>query len=59
MAGASLLGAQAGSRLAMRLGSRIIRPLLVLVSGLMALRLFLDPANPWRGTVQKALAAFF
>jgi uncharacterized protein len=48
MAGASLLGAQIGSRLAMRLGSRIIRPLLVLVSSLMALRLLLDPANPWR-----------
>jgi len=48
MAGASFLGAQAGSRLALRLGSRIIRPLLVLVSSLMALRLLLDPANPWR-----------
>jgi len=48
MAGASLLGAQIGSRLAMRLGSRIIRPLLVVVSALMALRLLLDPANPWR-----------
>jgi uncharacterized protein len=48
MAGASLLGAQIGSRLALRLGSRIIRPLLVVVSGLMALRLLLDPANPWR-----------
>ena len=59
MAGASLLGAQAGSRLAMRLGGRIIRPLLVLVSGLMALRLLLDPANPWRGTLQGALTAFF
>src|SRR5918998_470828 len=47
-AGASLLGAQIGSRLALRLGSRIIRPLLVVVSGLMALRLLLDPANPWR-----------
>jgi uncharacterized protein len=55
MAGASLLGAQIGSRLAMRLGSRIIRPLLVLVSSLMALRLLLDPANPWR----HAVAALF
>src|SRR5919112_1142367 len=59
MAGASLLGAQIGSRLALRLGSRIIRPLLVVVSGLMALRLLLDPANPWRGIGQGALAAFF
>jgi hypothetical protein len=48
MAGASLIGAQIGSRLAMRFGVRIIRPLLVAVSGLMALRLLLDPANPWR-----------
>lgn len=48
MAGASFIGAQIGSRLAMRLGSRLIRPLLVVVSGLMALRLLLDPANPWR-----------
>ncbi|HLM38177.1 MAG TPA: TSUP family transporter [Microvirga sp.] len=59
MAGAALLGAQAGSRLALRLGSRIVRPLLVLVSGLMALRLLLDPANPWRRAAQEALAAFF
>src|SRR5688572_9916804 len=52
MAGASFLGAQIGSQLAMRLGSRIIRPLLVLVSSLMALRLLLDPANPWRQAVR-------
>jgi uncharacterized membrane protein YfcA len=55
MSVASLLGAQVGSRLAMRLGSRLIRPLLVLVSSLMALRLLLDPANPWR----QALRALF
>jgi len=48
MSAASLLGAQIGSRLALRLGSRLIRPLLVVVSSLMALRLLLDPANPWR-----------
>jgi uncharacterized membrane protein YfcA len=48
MAGASLLGAQIGSRVALRFGVRIIRPLLVAVSSLMALRLLLDPANPWR-----------
>lgn len=48
MAAASFLGAQLGSRLAMRLGVRLIRPLLVLVSAAMALRLLLDPANPWR-----------
>jgi uncharacterized membrane protein YfcA len=55
MAGASLIGAQIGSRIAMRLGVRIIRPLLVAVSSLMALRLLLDPANPWR----QGLAALF
>ena len=59
MAAASLLGAQVGSRLAMRLGSRIIRPLLVIVSGLMALRLLLDPGNPWRQALGNVLAALF
>lgn len=59
MALASLLGAQVGSRLAMRLGSRIIRPLLVVVSGLMAIRLLLDPANPWRQGLAKASQALF
>ncbi|MGO4706394.1 TSUP family transporter [Microvirga sp. 2MCAF38] len=55
MAGASFIGAQIGSRLAIRLGSRLIRPLLVAVSSLMALRLLIDPANPWR----QALRALF
>jgi uncharacterized membrane protein YfcA len=59
MAGASLLGAQLGSRLAMRLGTRIIRPLLVLVSTLMAVRLLLDPANPWRQALHEGVKAFF
>jgi uncharacterized membrane protein YfcA len=59
MSVASLLGAQMGSRLAMRLGSRLIRPLLVLVSGLMALRLLLDPANPWRQALRKVSWALF
>jgi len=63
MAGASFLGAQVGSRLAMRLGVRLIRPLLVLVSAAMALRLLLDPANPWRRMVadgvEKGLAVLF
>jgi uncharacterized membrane protein YfcA len=48
MAGSALIGAQVGSRLAMKLGSRLIRPLLVVVSCAMALRLLLDPANPLR-----------
>jgi uncharacterized protein len=59
MAGASLAGAQIGSRLAMRLGSRLIRPLLVLISSLMALRLLWDPANPWRQWVSEGLTRLF
>jgi uncharacterized membrane protein YfcA len=48
MAAGALVGAQIGSRLAVRFGARLIRPLLVIMSTLMALRLLLDPANPWR-----------
>ncbi len=59
MAGASFMGAQLGSRLAIRLGTRLIRPLLVLVSAAMALRLLLDPENPLRQAVQGTLAALF
>jgi uncharacterized membrane protein YfcA len=59
MAGASFLGAQVGSRLAMRLGVRLIRPLLVFVSAAMALRLLLDPANPLRQAIQGAVTALF
>jgi uncharacterized protein len=59
MAGASFMGAQLGSRLAIRLGTRLIRPLLVVVSAAMALRLLLDPANPLRQAVQSTLAALF
>ncbi|WP_230530063.1 TSUP family transporter [Microvirga roseola] len=59
MAAASFVGAQVGARLAMRLGSRLIRPLLVAVSTLMALRLLLDPANPWRQALQSGLLALF
>jgi uncharacterized membrane protein YfcA len=55
MAGASLVGAQIGSKLALRLGSRLIRPLLVMVCCALAVRLLLDPANPWR----RALAGLF
>jgi uncharacterized membrane protein YfcA len=51
MAGSALVGAQLGSALAMKLGSRLIRPLLVVVSCAMALRLLLDPANPLRAAL--------
>jgi uncharacterized protein len=42
------LGAQVGSRLAIRNGAKLIRPLLVIVCCAMAIKLLLDPANPLR-----------
>jgi uncharacterized membrane protein YfcA len=42
------LGAQAGSRLAMRSGANVIRPLLVIGCVALAIRLLADPANPLR-----------
>ena len=51
MAAGAILGAQIGSALAVRLGARLIRPLLVAISCAMALRLLLDPANPLRRAV--------
>ncbi len=42
------LGAQAGSRLAMRSGAKLIKPLLLLTCFGLAIRLMLDPANPVR-----------
>jgi uncharacterized protein len=46
MGAGQFLGAQLGSRMAIRHGTRLIRPLLVLVCCGMAARLLLDPANP-------------
>lgn len=51
MAAGSLIGAQLGSWLAIRFGARLIRPLLVVISCLMALRLMSDPDNPLRATI--------
>lgn len=48
MAVGSFLGAQVGSRLAMRHGAGLIRPLLVAISCAMAARLLWDPGNPLR-----------
>jgi uncharacterized membrane protein YfcA len=48
MAVFSFAGAQVGSRLALRLGARLIRPMLVVISCAMALKLLSDPANPLR-----------
>jgi uncharacterized membrane protein YfcA len=42
------LGAQAGSRLAMKNGARIIRPLLVVTCVALTIKLLADPANPLR-----------
>ncbi len=42
------LGAQVGSRFAMRGGARIIKPLLVISCCAMAVRLLADPSNPLR-----------
>jgi len=45
---AQLAGAAIGSTLAMRIGSRLIKPLLIVVSIALAVRLLADPANPVR-----------
>lgn len=45
---AQLIGAQLGARLAISNGAKIIRPLLVLVCIAMAIKLLLEPANPFR-----------
>lgn len=56
MAAGAFLGAQIGSRLALRLGAKLIRPLLVVISCLMAARLMLDPQNPIRLLIAAAFA---
>ena len=48
MGAGQFLGAQAGSKLAMRNGARIIRPLLVITCIALAIKLMADPANPVR-----------
>lgn len=42
------LGARVGASLAMRVGARLIKPLLVLACVALAIRLMLDPTNPLR-----------
>lgn len=42
------LGAQVGSRMAMRTGSRLIKPLLIITCVALATRLLMDPTNPVR-----------
>ncbi|WP_327751925.1 TSUP family transporter [Sphingobium sp. SJ10-10] len=46
MAVGSITGGQIGSRLAMRFGSRLIRPLLIVMSLALTAKMLLDPKNP-------------
>jgi uncharacterized membrane protein YfcA len=46
MAVGSITGSQIGSRLAMRFGSRLIRPLLIVMSLALTAKMLLDPKNP-------------
>ncbi|MGE0499936.1 MAG: TSUP family transporter [Rhizobiaceae bacterium] len=48
---AQFVGARIGAALAMRVGARLIKPLLVIVCLALALRLLIDPANPLRATL--------
>jgi len=48
MGAGQFLGAQLGSRFAMKQGAKIIKPLLVTVSVALAIRLLADPAHPLR-----------
>lgn len=48
MGAGQFLGAQAGSRVAMKNGARIIKPLLVVTSIALAIRLMADPGHPIR-----------
>jgi len=46
MGATQFLGARAGASVAMRVGAKLIKPLLVLTCVALAIRLLLDPANP-------------
>lgn len=43
---AQFVGARLGAMLAMRIGARLIKPLLVVICVALAIRLLIDPANP-------------
>lgn len=45
---AQFLGARLGASLAMRIGSKLIKPLLVVICVALAIRLLMDPTNPLR-----------
>ena len=57
MAVGNFAGARLGAYLAMRIGARLIRPLLVIISIAMALRLLLNPANPLRAAIAPWIGA--
>jgi uncharacterized membrane protein YfcA len=46
MAVGSIVGGQIGSHLAMRFGSRLIRPLLIIMSLGLTAKMLIDPKNP-------------
>jgi len=46
MALSSVLGGQLGAHLALRVGAKVIRPLLLVMSSLLTAKLLSDPANP-------------
>lgn len=46
MAIGAIIGAQIGAYCAVRFGSRLVKPVLILVSLIMALKLLIDPNNP-------------
>ncbi|MCO5065562.1 MAG: TSUP family transporter [Rhizobiaceae bacterium] len=48
MGAAQFLGARLGATVAMRVGSRLIKPMLVTACVALAVRLLIDPANPLR-----------
>ena len=51
----AVIGGQIGSHLAIRHGARIIRPLLVTICCIMAIKLLADPTNPLRTAVMGLL----
>ncbi|MET4896588.1 TSUP family transporter [Sphingomonadaceae bacterium jetA1] len=56
MAIGAFTGAQIGSILAIRIGVRLIRPLLVTISCLMAIRLLFAPTNPVGGFLARSVS---
>ena len=51
MGAMQVLGAWLGARMAIRVGARLIKPLIVIVCVVLAVRVLLDPTNPLRGSL--------